>query len=230
MTKEELLQRIATRCEGERLDFNHLEMKNTDFSGCDLSNCDFSWADFENCCFDGAILDGSSFEHGLMPHCSFRGASLRNVCLSAVNLRWSDFTDAHAEGANFFMAVMEYTVNDGIVIDDATQWYRMHCPETGAFVAYKKCFDMRLVQLLVPADARRVSPTSPWGRCDKAKVLSIWSFDGKERFTEATSLQTDNFVYPLGEWVEEPRFNPDRWLESAPGIHFWMTRQEAFDY
>ena len=211
MTKEELLQKIAQRPEGERLDFNHLEMKNTDFSGCDLSNCDFSWADFENCCFDGAILDGSSFEHGLMPHCSFKGASLRNVCLSAVNLRWSDFTDAHAEGANFFMAVMEYTINDGIV-------------------AYKKCFDMRLVQLLVPADARRVSPTSPWGRCDKAKVLSIWSFDGKERFTEATSLQTDNFVYPLGEWVEEPRFNPDRWLESAPGIHFWMTRQEAFDY
>ena len=107
VTKEELLQRIAERCEGERLDFTNISMKNTDFSGCDLRNCDFSWADFEGCCFDNALLDDCSFQHSLMPHCSFRRASLRNVCLSAVNLRWSDFTEAHAEGANFFMAVME---------------------------------------------------------------------------------------------------------------------------
>ena len=230
MTREELLARIAARKDGERLDFSRVEMKHTDFSGCDLSNCDFLWADFEACCFEGAKLDGSRFDHSLMPHCSFRRASMRGTSIEACNVRWADFTEAHAEGANFFMAVMEYTVNDGIVIDDATRWYRMHCPETGAFVAYKKCFDLRIVQLLIPADARRVSPTSPWGRCDKAKVLSIWNFEGTERYDEASSLQTDRFVDKLGEWVEEPRFNPDRWLESAPGIHFWMTRQEAIDY
>lgn len=230
MTREELLARVAARRDGERLDFARLAMKHADFSGCDLRNCDFSWADLEGCRFDGALLDDSALDHTLLSRGSFRGASLRRVGLEGANLRWCDFTNAHAEGANFYTAVMEYTVNDGIVIDDSTRWYRMHCPETGAFVAYKKCFDMRLVQLLVPADARRVSPTSPWGRCDKAKVLSIWSFDGKERFDEASSLQTDNFVYPVGQWVTEPRFNPDRWLESAPGIYFWMTRQEAFDY
>lgn len=230
MTRDELLQKLKDRRAGERLDLSHATLKSVDLSGCDLRNCDLSWADLENARLDGALLDGSSLAHSLLSRGSLRAASLRGVDLEGANLRWVDFTDAHAEGANFFTAVMEYTVNDGIVIDDATKWYRMHCPESGAFVAYKKCFDMRLVQLLVPADARRVSPTSPWGRCDKAKVLSIWSFDGRERYDEATSLQTDDFVYPLGQWVTEPRFNPDRWLESAPGIHFWMTRQEAFDY
>lgn len=125
---------------------------------------------------------------------------------------------------------MEYTRTDGLLTDGSTRWFRMHCPEQGAFVAYKKCADMRLVQLLIPAEARRVAATSTWGRCDRAKVLTIKSFDYRERFTEATSLQTDSFVYRMGQWVSEPRFDPDRWLESAPGIYFWLTRQEAYDY
>lgn len=158
-----------------------------------------------------------------VPYC--RTSACRGACC-----RWADFSQADARGADFFRAVMEYTRTDGLLTDGSTRWFRMHCPEQGAFVAYKKCADMRLVQLLIPAEARRVAATSTWGRCDRAKVLTIKSFDYRERFTEATSLQTDSFVYRVGQWVSEPRFDPDRWLESAPGIYFWLTRQEAYDY
>lgn len=103
-------------------------------------------------------------------------------------------------------------------------------PETGAFLGYKKCVNDRMVQLLIPADAKRTSATLPSCRCNKAKVLTIKSFDFKENYEEAWSLVDENFVYRRGQWVEVKDFNEDRWQDSTTGIHFWMTRQEAENY
>ena len=114
--------------------------------------------------------------------------------------------------------------------DENTKWYRLRCPETGAFVAYKKCVYDRIVQLLVPADAKRTSSTYPACRCNKAKVLTIKSFDETEEFDEAWSLVDENFVYRKGQWVEVKDFNEDRWFDSTTGIHFWMNREEAMKY
>lgn len=38
------------------------------------------------------------------------------------------------------------------------------------------------------------------------------------------------FTYTVGSVVEEPRYCTDRWVECAPGIHFFMTRGEAVNY
>jgi hypothetical protein len=40
----------------------------------------------------------------------------------------------------------------------------------------------------------------------------------------------NNFIYKVGEIVEEPNFDENRWEECAPGIHFFITRQEAVNY
>ena len=126
--------------------------------------------------------------------------------------------------------VLEYADLKGIISDEATQWFRLHCPEKGAFLAYKKCVNDRMVQLLVPSDARRTSATLPSCRCDKAKVLTIKSFDFTENYDEAWSLVDENFVYRKGQWVEVKDFNEDRWQDSTTGIHFWLTREEAEAY
>lgn len=206
------------------------QLAGADLAFADLRGRDLSWADLEGADLHGADLAGARLDNAWLPRANLQGAILQNVSLQGACCRWADFSQADARGADFFRAVMEYTRTDGLLTDGSTRWFRMHCPEQGAFVAYKKCADMRLVQLLIPAEARRVAATSTWGRCDSAKVLTIKSFDYRERFTEATSLQTDSFVYRVGQWVSEPRFDPDRWLESAPGIYFWLTRQEAYDY
>lgn len=99
-----------------------------------------------------------------------------------------------------------------------------------AFLGYKKCFNNRLVQLLIPADAKRTSATLPSCRCSKAKVLTIKSFDFKEEYDEAWSLVDEDFIYKKGEWVEVKDFNEDRWQDSTTGIHFWLTREEAEAY
>lgn len=38
------------------------------------------------------------------------------------------------------------------------------------------------------------------------------------------------FVYRIGEIVEVPDFDDNRWNECAPGIHFFMDRQDAVEY
>lgn len=230
MTAEELRETLLSRREGELLDLQKAVLKNLDLSHWDLHGVDLTWADLEGSNFDGANLDGSVLDHTLMAHCSLRGAMLRRASLKAANLRWSDLTGLHIEGTNVWCSVFEYAKMDDITDDADTKHFRLHCPETGAFLGYKKCFNDRLVQLLIPADARRSSATNSACRCDKAKVLTIKSFDYEESFREAWSLVNGEFYYRVGQWVEVPDFNPDRWMESTTGIHFWLTREEALAY
>ena len=145
-------------------------------------------------------------------------------------MRGCDMTGCNICGVNLYAAVLENAILTDVKSDENTKWYRLRCPETGAFVAYKKCVYDRIVQLLVPADAKRTSSTYPACRCNKAKVLTIKSFDETEEFDEAWSLVDENFVYRKGQWVEVKDFNEDRWFDSTTGIHFWMNREEAMKY
>lgn len=106
----------------------------------------------------------------------------------------------------------------------------MACPDTGSFVGWKKA-QGRIVKLLIPEDARRSSATSRKCRCDKAEVLEIQKPDGSPSDMDAVcSDYSDSFVYKVGETVTEPGFCEDRFIECAPGIHFFINRQEAVDY
>jgi hypothetical protein len=62
-------------------------------------------------------------------------------------------------------------------------------------------------------------------------VLAIETVSGKP--AEMQSVCSDyskDFVYEVGKTVEEPNFCEDRFIECAPGIHFFINRQEAVEY
>ena len=141
-----------------------------------------------------------------------------------------NLTGSNLSGVDLYGAVLEQANLAGIKTDEHTKWFRLHCPATGPFVAFKKCFNDRIVQLLVPADAKRTSATRPSCRCNKAKVLKITNFAQTEEYDEAWSLVDEHFVYRRGQWVTVDNFNNDRWYDSTTGIHFWMTREEAMAY
>ena len=105
----------------------------------------------------------------------------------------------------------------------------MTCPKTGAFIGYKGCHGGRIVQLEVPEDAKRSSAFGRKCRCSRAKVLNIWTLDGKE-VENAVSVHDRSFVYRKGEFVEVLKFDEDRFNECSSGIHFFMTREEAEAY
>lgn len=235
MTQEELCTLITERVENgdeeqQRLELRECEFKDMDLTGWDLSNMDLTLCSFQNVVLNGVDFHDSTVENALFDGCPMHGADFRNANMKTASFRYCDMGECDIRGANLFGAVLEYAKKDGIVSDENTQWFRLHCPEKGAFLAYKKCVNDRMVQLLVPADAKRTSATLPSCRCSRAKVLTIKSFDFKENFDEAWSLVDEDFVYKKGQWVEVKDFNEDRWQDSTTGIHFWLTREEAKAY
>lgn len=230
ITEKEFREKIAGRQRGEILRFVECEIWDMDLTGEDLSHMDFSLSSFQNTLLDGVDFQDSIVENALFDGCSMRGANFKNARMVTASFRYCDMRECNIEGADLYGAVLEFARLEGIRSDENTKWFRMHCPETGAFLAYKKCVNDRMVQLLVPADAKRTSATLRSCRCNKAKVLTIKSFDFKENFDEAWSLVDENFVYRKGEWVEVKDFNENRWQDSTTGIHFWMTRAEAEAY
>jgi hypothetical protein len=142
-------------------------------------------------------------------------AVLRDADLSGADLRRANLSCADLRDATY---------------NERTASFAMACPEEGAFVGFKKAHGY-IVKLLVPDDAKRTSATTRKCRCSKAEVISITNADGSD--ADRTSIPSDHdsaFVYTIGEVVEVEDFDENRWNECAPGIHFFITRDEAVRY
>ena len=83
---------------------------------------------FENSIIENALFDG----------CSMHGVNLKNANVTGSCFRSCDLGDANAEGTNFLRSVLELANMKGMKINDQTMWIRLHCPEKGAFLGYKK--------------------------------------------------------------------------------------------
>ena len=163
-----------------------------------------------------------------------RGANLSEANLSEADLGEADLGKADLRGANLRGANLRGAKNlDSVTYNEQTSFFALQCPETGAFIAWKKAIvagqgGACIVELLVPSDAKRSSATSRKCRVSKAKVLSIKSIDGKEDFEKAVAQYDNSFVYEVGKFVEPKNgFGEDRWVECDAGIHCFITRREA---
>lgn len=137
--------------------------------------------------------------------------------LQGADLRGADLRGAYLQGADLRGA-------GGIPLT---------CPEEGAFIGWKKAYKDQieyLVKLEITADAKRSSATGRKCRCDKAEVLEIYTMDGEPFEETVYSRYDNNFLYEKGKTVSVDDFEEVRWFECAPGIHFFITKQEAVDY
>lgn len=154
------------------------------------------------------------------------GAYLSGADLSAADLRGADLRGANLRGADLSGA----KGTDTVITNESTAFFRLQCPEAGAYTAYKKAHGL-IVELEIPADALRSSATSRKCRASKAKVISITDRDGSASGVEEVESDHDAaFVYRVGETVSVPDFDTERWNECAAGIHHFITRAEAVQY
>ena len=162
---------------------------------------------------------------------NLRGADLRGADLYGADLRGADLRGADLRGANLRGADLPPEL--------VAKFFPLACPESGAFVGWKVAHAILdsnslrrvIVKLQIPEDARRSSAFGRKCRCDKAVVLAIESIDGGSAEVDlAVSQHDSNFYYRVGETVIVDNFDTDRTHECAPGIHFFITRQEAVDY
>ena len=150
-------------------------------------------------------------------------ADLYGADLYGADLRGADLYGADLRGANLYGADLR-----GAKMDNSR--CPLACPEEGAFIGFKKANEV-IVKLLIPENAKRSSATSRKCRCDKAVVLSITNLNGTPSdLTEVCSSYDKTFKYVVGQTVSVSDFDENRWNECAPGIHFFVTRQEAVDY
>ena len=198
------------------------DLRNAHLSGTYLSGADLHYADLRSTYLTGAYLTGAYL----------RNADLRCADLSYTDLSYTDLTGVDLRNANLSGAYLRNTNLSGANLLGAKNipFIPMACPDTGAFIGYKKASGY-ILKLEILQDARRSSSSSRKCRCDKAKVLEIQNLYGDiANVKEVKSNYDKNFIYRLGEIVEEPSFCEDRWNECAEGIHFFINRQEAVEY
>ena len=183
-------------------------------SRADLRNADLCCADLRNADLRGANLFGANL----------RGANLFDADLCRADLRNADLC-----GANLFGADLRCASMDQMMWNIHTAFYPLQCPDSGSYIGYKKASGL-VVELEIPADARRSSATSRKCRASKAKVLSITDINGNPGGDQVRSNFDPNFVYAIGETVEVTDFDDNRWNECSTGIHHFITRAEAVIY
>lgn len=155
------------------------------------------------------ILRGKDFRGKDLCYASFYRADLTNVRVDeTTNFYGADFRQA--EGVPFIPMV---------------------CPSHGPFVGWKvalkesgKRMERCIVKLWIPADARRVSGTVRYCRCDKARVDDI------EGASEAWSMNDTGMKYEIGAFVYADSFDEYRWENYGHGIYFFVDREEAVRY
>ena len=139
-------------------------------------------------------------------------ADLRSADLHGANLRYADL-----HGANLYYA-------KGSEYAEAVTFTP---PEKGAFTMFKTAQGL-IVELQVPASAKRSSATSRKIRVSKAKTVAIYNLDGtKSDKTSVSSGYDCFFVYEVGKVSSVENFDENRWNECSTGIHGFLTSVEA---
>jgi hypothetical protein len=166
-------------------------------------------------------------------------ADLQWANLQEANLRWSNMQGADLQGANLQGANLQGANLRGVDLQRANlqraKMPPLHIPQSGLFHAFKKVGGDVVLELLISAKKPRTgSYIGRKCRCQKAKVLKAYDAQGKELSLpngyKFYSGYRSSFIYKMGEWVEEPNYDGDPRVECAPGIHFFLTKEEAEEY
>ena len=231
-----------------REDLRYADLKYKILNGADLNmranleDADLRYAILKYVILNGADLTDATLYGANLGYANLRCATLVNADLRSVNLYGADLRGADLRYADLRGADLKYADLRGANLYDANLYKAnlygaknipfipLACPEKGVFIGFKKA-SAHIVELEILEDARRCSATSHKCRCDKAKVISITKLNGSPTdIKEIASDYDGDFIYKVGEIVEEPKFDEDRWNECSSGIHFFINRQEAVDY
>jgi len=204
---------------GSRANLCDADLSGADLRGANLRNADLRCANLRNADLRNADLRCANLSDADLRDADLRGANLSNADLFGANLRGANLRNADLFGASI----------DQMMWNIYTVFYPLQCPESGSYIGYKKASGL-VVELEIPADARRSSATSRKCRASKAKVLSITDINGNPAGGQVKSNYDPNFVYAIGETVEVTDFDDNRWNECSTGIHHFITRAEAVIY
>ncbi len=218
-------------------------LRDTDLRGADLRHANLCGTDlrYADLCFtflNRANLDYANLSNTNLSDADLREANLCNADLNSADLRHADLRFTFLNKANLCYANLRYTNLYDTDLRDADlsntiglNIYNI-CSE-GTLIGWKKTIEGNILKLQIPASAKRCNKLgSRKCRANKAKVLGLYSVDKKQlKFDKSQhSLHSSKFTYNKGQLLEVPDFCDDIRVECAPGIHFFITFEEAVRY
>ena len=210
-------------------DLSDADLRDADLRGANLRCANLRDANLRGANLSNADLRDADLRDAYLRDANLRDADLRDADLHGANLRCANLSNADLRCANLSNADLSEASIDQMMWNIYTVFYPLQCPESGSYIGYKKASGL-VVELEIPADARRSSATSRKCRASKAKVLSITDINGNPAGGQVKSNYDPNFVYAIGETVEVTDFDDNRWNECSTGIHHFITRAEAVIY
>lgn len=222
------------------------QMKIADQSVIDdmLSKERFRLKHFENIIFNSVDFSNRVIDYVDIVTCSFRGCKFIHTDIVNTKINRSTFVDCNFSFARFSNTDLYKcdiacpTLSTAKILGHLHQcnlhpdFIASTCitPE-GDIIGWKKCMGERIVKLLIPAGAKRSNALGRKCRAEYAQVLEIYeggallpagciAYSGWDGIT----------MYKVDEVVRPTYFEPDRFQECAPGIHFYLTRHEAEQY
>ena len=226
-------------CNLNRSDFSHSNLIDVDFSNSYLKHSTLKNIGMSNSILKYINMNNSDLSNSHITNCDFRSSFLTNANISNSDLSYSDFYNADLYKAdlqncslgsvNFYSANLFNTNLNGAKTDSRTDHFYSKCPTEGSFIGFKKAGDC-IIKLKITEDAKRSNATTNKCRCSKAKVLNIENIISGEKIQEIQSDFDIDFIYKVGEIVEEKSFDNNRWVECSSGIHFFITKDEAINY
>ena len=204
-------------------------LSKANLTGANLSGANLSKANLSKANLTGADLTGADLSKANLSKANLSKANLSKANLTGANLSGANLSKANLSKANLTGADLSKALNiDTLSWDSNTAFYPLQCPETGTYTAYKKANNL-IVELEIPYDALRSSATSRKCRASKARVISITDLAGHPAGDRVLSdyAHSPKIEYIVGQTIEIPNFDTNRWHECAPGIHHYITREEA---
>lgn len=190
--------------------------------------------------FVNCVFKNIGFLSNFVIRCTFKNCIFEDIIFDD---EWLDkkLYNNIFENCMFFECSIIKT-RESVVIDAIPESTNMRCPRYDKIIGYKilrtvkrdknLMYKYLLATLEIPAGVKRSSAIGNKCRCEYAKVLSIIDRDenkydiGKSAITELNNQLT----YKVGEYVYADAFDENRFNECAPGIYFFMTPEEAWDY
>lgn len=173
-----------------------------------------------------ALKSGADLSGANLIGANLRDANLRDAYLGGANLIGAYLGDANLSGANLSGANLV-----GAYLGEARNitFVPLACPSDGEFTGWKKVQD-KLIELRIPAEAKRSSATTEKCRCEKALVVAITDIDTGDAITEIVNCNHTTTIYRVGDTVFPDSFDDNRWNECSNGIHFFINKESAINY
>ena len=207
-------------------DLGGANLKGADLYGADLGDANLYCANLKGADLRGANFGGADLRGANFYGANLKGADLYGTNLYVANLYGANLKGANLEGANLYGANIK-----GADLYGARNisFIPIACPSDGEFTGWKKVYG-KLIELRIPADAKRSSSTTEKCRCDKALVVSITNIETGDQCAEIVNHNYKDTTYRVGETVYPDSFDENRWNECSHGIHFFTNKESAINF